>query len=113
MSQRAIFHEMRLKFSGNTNNQVFTVRVLQRWAFNSNFKPTVLKPGWGKNLFFPKNMDIHETPSLSPKHFAVRNALERPKNACDNRSLFPSQVCNLFLPGTHDLEMMLCVDTLL
>ena len=51
MSLRAIFHELRVQLSGNTNNQVFTVRVLQRWAFNSNFKPTVLKPGWGKSLF--------------------------------------------------------------
>ena len=65
MSLRAIFHELRLKFSGNTNNQVFTVRVLKKWAFNSNFKPNFLKPGWGKIPFSPKNMGIHETPSLS------------------------------------------------
>ena len=121
LSLRAIFHELRLKLSGNTNtcNQVFTVRVLQRWAFNSNFKSTVLKPGWGfygKNLFFPQKYGHpRDTQSLTaPKHFSGRNAWQRPiKSICDNRSFFPSKVCNLFLPGKHDLEMMLCVEILL
>ena len=93
LSLRAIFHELRLKLSGNTNNQVFTVRVLQRWAFNSNFKPTVLKPVWwfyGKNLFFPQKYGHpRDTQSLTaPKHFSRRNAWQRPiKSICD-RAVF-------------------------
>ena len=47
----------RVELSGNTNNQVFTVRVYYyrlKWAFTSNLKLTVLKPGWGKSLLSQK-----------------------------------------------------------
>lgn len=74
LSLRAIFHELRLKLSGNTNNQVFTARVLQTWAFKSNFKPNFLKAGWGKIPFPKKYGHPRDTQSLTaPKHFSRRH----------------------------------------
>ena len=76
---RAIFHELRLKLSGNTNNQVLLSEYYRSGHSTQTSSQIFGNQDGEKSLFHKKYGHPRDTQSLTaPKHFSRRNAWQRP-----------------------------------